>query len=169
MNPKTVLFDGHQPNISIELAKDAEKMGIPVILDAGSVSDGTQILLPFTDYLVASEAYAREFTSQENLHSALNILNEYVNTVVITMGAAGVLWKNKYEQGKMDAVKIKAIDTTGAGDTFHGVFALGVAKGKKLIENLNCASVAAALCCTKFGARSGIPHRVNVEDYISTL
>ena len=166
IKPKTILFDGHESKISLLLAKKAKSLGIITILDAGSVHKGTLTLLPYIDYLVCSAVFAKAYISSKNLNKILNELTKIVKNVVITLGKNGLIWKTDNSSGKLKAYKINAIDTTGAGDTFHGAFALGVAKNKKLIDNLIYSSAAAALCCSKIGARKGIPKNKEVESFI---
>jgi len=155
--PKSMLFDGHQPTLSLELAKTAKSRKIPIILDAGSVHEGTLKLLPLTDYLVTSCRFAQDFTGGLNGQEALRALSIHSPFVVITCGENGLVWKNGADEGAMPCFPVKAIDTTGAGDTFHGAFALALAEGREPLEALRYASAAAALCCTRIGARAGIP------------
>lgn len=164
---KAMLFDGHQPVISLDLAKTANRRKIPTILDAGSVHEGTLKLLPITDYLVASAKFARDFSGEPNMGAALKILSNYSPFVVITLGEKGLLWKNGTAGGELPAFTVEVIDTTGAGDTFHGAFALAIAKGREFIDALRYASAAAAICCTRLGARPGIPTRKELEDFLS--
>ena len=71
IKPKTILFDGHEPEISLSVAKKAKKLNIPIILDAGSVHKGTIELLPFTDYLVCSEKFAKSYCKSNDIKEAL--------------------------------------------------------------------------------------------------
>ena len=164
--PKTILFDGHEPEISLILAKKAKSMSIITILDGGSVHKGTLTLLPYTDYLVCSEIFAKTYNPSQNLNETLDKLNKIVKNVIITLGKNGLIWKTNESSGKLKAYKINTIDTTGAGDTFHGAFSLGIAQNKELTKNLIFSSAAAALCCLKIGARSGIPGYKEVEKFI---
>ncbi len=166
IKPKTILFDGYEPEISVFLAKKAKSLKIKTILDAGSVHKGTLNLLPYTDYLVCSEKFAKSHIPSKDLDEILNELNKICKNVIITLGKNGLIWKTDESSGELKAYKVNAIDTTGAGDTFHGAFALGIANNKNLIENLMYSNAAAALCCTKIGARIGIPKHKEVENFI---
>ena len=66
INPKAIIFDGHEPIISKKIAIIANKKKIPVILDAGSLHDGIISLIPYTTYLIASEKFAFDFTKEKN-------------------------------------------------------------------------------------------------------
>jgi len=162
-NPKAILFDGLEPEISFPLAEFAKQRGIPTILDAGSVHYGTKKLIHMVDYLVASEKFAREFTSEADEEEAAKKLNEYAQSIVITLGERGLVWKNGPDTGRKQSFSVGTVDTTGAGDAFHGAFAAGIADGKKWDELLLYSSAVAALCCTKLGARLGIPTSEEVK------
>ena len=157
ITPKVVLFDGHEPHLSISLLKRTQREGIPTILDAGSVHEGTLALMERMDYLVCSEKFALQFASDEQ--AALSRLAELSPTVVITLGDRGLIWQRGQERGFLPAFLVKAIDTTGAGDAFHGAFAVAVASNMNWLDVLRYASAAGALCCTKIGARSGLPSK----------
>ena len=163
-NPKAILFDGLEPEISFPLAEFAKQRGIPTIMDAGSVHYGTQKLTNLVDYIVASKKFACEFTSETDEEKAVKKLSEYAPSVVVTLGERGLIWKNKRDMGWKPAFTVDAVDTTGAGDAFHGAFAAGIADGKKWDELLRYSSAVAALCCTKLGARLGIPTSEEVKE-----
>ena len=156
-HPQVILFDGHEPEVSLALMKAIEGRGISTVLDAGSVHRGTLKLLERVDYLVASQKFARECTGRENPEQAALKLGQACSAVVITLGEAGLAWKNKERSGSLPAFPIDAVDTTGAGDAFHGAFAAGLANGKPWKDLLVYASAAGALCCTQYGARPAIP------------
>jgi sulfofructose kinase len=157
VSPKVILFDGHEPQVSLDLLKLARKKSIPTVLDAGSLHEGTEQLMDKVDYLVCSEKFAKQFAEDEN--SALDRLVKISNHVVITLGEKGLIWQCENERGNMPAFPVTAIDTTGAGDAFHGAFSAAVAMQMNWLEVLRYASTAGALCCTKIGARSGLPSR----------
>lgn len=163
---KTLLFDGHEPHISLRLARHARKNGIPTILDAGSVHPGTLALSEFSDYLVASEKFAQQYSG--DVRTALTQLADIAPAVVITLGEQGLIWRRGTERGELQAFPITAIDSTGAGDAFHGAFAAALSAGKTWLEILDYASAAGALCCTKTGARTGLPSRQELFNFLKT-
>ncbi len=165
-NPKAILFDGLEPEISFPLAEFAREHGIPAIMDAGSVHYGTQKLTNLVDYIVASKKFACEFTSETDEEKAVKKLSEYAPSVVVTLGERGLIWKDNRDMGWKPAFTVDAVDTTGAGDAFHGAFAAGIVDGKKWDELLRYSSAVAALCCTKLGARLGIPTSEEVKEFL---
>lgn len=189
VRPRAILFDGHQPAVSVPLAKKAREQNIPTVLDAGSVHKGTLELAPLCGYLAASEKFARDLSGEKDPARALGFLARIAPVAVITLGGAGLIWaagaaaspQRQYRQavpipkperqaeqqgGSIEAFPVDAVDTTGAGDIFHGAFALRIAGGDDLLSALRYASAAAALGCAKMGARAAIPTRAEVEEFL---
>ena len=158
---KVILLDGHEPHISMALTDYAKKYNIPVVLDAGSLNPSTLALLSKVDYAVCSEKFALQFTGDVDV--ALQEISGMAPTVVITLGEKGLIWKKGNKQGRLKALSIEAIDTTGAGDAFHGAFAFGVASNMAWDELLQFSSIAGSLCCQKIGARLGLAHLSEVH------
>jgi sulfofructose kinase len=157
VHPKVALFDGHEPHVSIAYCGELRDRHIPTVLDAGSLHVGTQALMSQVDYLVCSEKFALQAAGSVEL--ALAQFAEIAPNVVITLGERGLHWRRGAEQGFMPAFTVADVDSTGAGDAFHGAFAAAVAQRMDWRETLRYASAAGALCCTKMGARPGLPTR----------
>ncbi len=162
LTPKVILFDGHQPELSFALNRQARQRRIITLLDAGSVHPGTQgLVAPGTgggdpggvDYLVCSEKFAREFTGLADEAQAAGYLTRFSPHVVVTLGGRGLVWANAAGQGRLPAFPVQVVDTTGAGDAFHGALAACLAQQWPWLESLRYASAVAAICCTKRGAR----------------
>jgi sulfofructose kinase len=164
---RVILFDGHEPYISPSLARSARQRGIITLLDAGSIHSGTEELAGLVDYLVCSERFGLDFTGETNEERAIEKLKSYAPNLIITVGDRGLIWKNAGGSGRLEAFKVKAVDTTGAGDVFHGALAACLAQEKEWFESLRYASAAGALCCTKIGARLGIPGKKEVEGFLA--
>ncbi|VVM06016.1 partial ribokinase, partial [Methylacidimicrobium cyclopophantes] len=159
---RAMLFDGHEPEISLRLACEARQRGIPTVLDAGSLHAGTESLSGIVDYLVASERYAVQTTGSIDPEEALRRLAAIHRCVVITLGERGLVWSEKEVRGRLGAYPIRCVDSTGAGDAFHGAFALGVARGMAWNALLRFGSAAGAIACTRLGARQGLPRAEEV-------
>ena len=166
VNTRVILFDGHEPYISPTLARDAKNKGIVTVLDAGSIHSGTEELAGLVEYLVCSEKFGFGFTGETSDEKALDKLSSYAPNVVITVGNRGLVWKNRAGSGSLEAFNVTAVDTTGAGDVFHGALAACLAQNREWLESLRYASGAGALCCTKIGARLGIPSKEEVEAFL---
>jgi len=163
-----LLFDGHEPLLGEFLAKQAKQQGIATVLDAGSLHAGTRTLAPLVDYLVCSEAFALAYANNDDPLQALAALAELAPHVVITLGERGLLWMSSENRGEMAAMPVKVVDTTGAGDVFHGALCLAVARRTEWREALHCASAAAALSCKRLGARPAIPTASELQTFLSS-
>ncbi len=160
--PRVLLLDGHELEASLQALKMFPNA--KTILDAGSLREGTRELAKHVDYLVSSERYACQLSGLADLNSSENqsraIAALYAwngRPVFITRGEKGVLHGDDQHVELLPAFCVQAVDTTGAGDIFHGAFAYGVFRGLPLQETLRLASAAAAISVTKYGGRSSIP------------
>lgn len=163
-NPKVVLFDGHEPHISLDFLARAYS-DIPSVLDAGSLHDGTQALLDKVSHLVCSEKFALQYAGDES--QALQRLAALCPCVVITLGERGLIWQRGSERGRLPAPPVVAVDTTGAGDAFHGAYAAALATGMDWPDTLRYASAAGAYCCTKMGARPGLADAQQLNAFLT--
>lgn len=156
-NPKVLLFDGHQLDVSKKLIRFAKNNNIQTVLDAGSVNEGTLGLINEVDFVVASAKFARQYTDIPDQNQAFQKLAQRVNCLVVTYGCDGLKWKTLEGDGSLTAYPVKATDTTGAGDCFHGAFLYGLVENLSWIELLTFASKVAAISCTTLGGRVGFP------------
>ncbi|MCF8239862.1 MAG: hypothetical protein K9J16_00645 [Melioribacteraceae bacterium] len=168
IEPKVILFDGHEPNISLVLLELAKAKNIITILDAGSLNDGTCELYNKVDHLICSEKFALELTGENSGEEAIEKLYEQNKNVVITLGSRGLIFKNESSSGKMPAFNVDVKDSTGAGDVFHGAFAASLVFGMTYEESLNFSSAAAAMSCREIGVRAGTPDFLEVEEFLRT-
>ena len=86
--------------------------------------------------------------------------------VCVTDGANGVHFRSGKESGHSASFRVPVVDTLGAGDVWHGAFALALAEGRREVEAIRFASATAALKCTRFGGRAAIPSRAQVESFL---
>jgi sulfofructose kinase len=86
----------------------------------------------------------------------------------VTLGREGYLWREREGGGHVPAFSIAVSDTTGAGDAFHGAFALMVAEGRSTADSARVAAAVAALKCTRLGSRAGLPTRAELDAFLST-
>ncbi|QSR84833.1 carbohydrate kinase family protein [Methylacidimicrobium sp. B4] len=163
---RAILFDGHEPQLSPPIADEARRRGVPTVLDAGSFHEGTRTLAEVVDYLVASERFAAQATGSTDPEEALSRLAAPHPCVVVTLGERGLIWSSKGKRGRLAAYPVPCVDSTGAGDAFHGAFALGVARRMDWEDLLRFASAAGALACTRLGARQGLPSADEVAELL---
>ena len=157
-----ILVDGEEEEMSkriLENNKDAIK-----IIDAGSFKPSTVNLCPYVDYLVCSKNFALDYTklsydgSIESLievHKKLE--NDFHNTVIITLEDKGCFTKIDGEYKLIPSIKVKAVDTTGAGDIFHGAFTYFISHNYSLEEACRLSNITGAISTTKVGGRYSVP------------
>jgi sulfofructose kinase len=131
---------------------------IPTILDA-DVADAEvfETLLPLTDHAVFSEPALRGFAGSVDDGALAKVARYGCGVTAVTRGAAGVTWRAKDVVRRQPAYAVDAIDTTGAGDVFHGAYALAIGARLATEDAMAFAAAAAALKCTRPGGRGGIP------------
>jgi sugar/nucleoside kinase (ribokinase family) len=161
-SPRVLLFDGHA--LEASLAALAAFPDATSILDAGSWREGTATLAGKVDYLAASERFALQSTDLPDLRTddhrrrCLDAMREqFETTVIVTLGEDGLIVDDGSGLVHLPAVPVQTVDTTAAGDIFHGAFAYGVNEGMPLDACLRLASQAAALAVQRAGGRSSIP------------
>ena len=160
-------LDGHEVAASIQAAKWAREVGIPVVLDAETVKEGTEELLSLTDILITSSAFPQTLTGISDDIQALTKLSLYEPLIVcMTLGKDGALAFYKGKFIRSPGFNIKAVDSTGAGDVFHGAFIYGMLAGLPIEEILRFANAAAAMKCLSLGGRQGIPTLNEVIEFI---
>jgi len=116
-----VLIDGHQMLISAVIAEQAQKQNIPVVLDGGSWKPGLETVLPHVDYAICSANFYPP--NCQNSEQVCSYLQHYkIPHFAITQGAKPIIYHSLGQQGEIPVPTIKAVDTLGAGDIFHGAF-----------------------------------------------
>jgi len=151
-------IDGHDTPAVERADALARAHGIPVTVDVDTIYDGFDRVLPLVDYLVASSEFPAAWTGERDPFQALETLQtEYgMKVAAMTLGAHGSLARCDGRFFYAPAYVVNAVDTTGAGDVFHGAFCYAVLKGMPMRDALDFSNAMAALNCTAPGARGGI-------------
>jgi sulfofructose kinase len=152
-------LDGCDVAAAAYAARTARQSGIPVSLDVDTVYAGFETVLPNVDYLIASEAWVRAWTGIEDPMPALEgLAHEYgCRMSALTCGEKGALAFAAGRWHYSPGFRVQCVDTTGAGDAFHGAFCHAVLHGLTIPAALDFSNAAAALNCTAFGARGYLP------------
>jgi len=166
---KILHMDGLMIEACQEAARQARERGLKTVLDAGTMREGSMELASMVDVLIASERFAEPLLGKgASAEKALQYLHRLgPKEVVITLGTKGSIGVSGDEIIQQDAYKVDAVDTTGAGDVYHGAYVYGVLRGWGMGECMGFASAAAALKCTQIGAQKGIPRLEEVEGFLS--
>ncbi len=155
----------------IRAAQLARRHGIPVVADLETFDlPRFEELLALSDHLIVSENFARQFTGARSAAEGVSRLwHDDRAVVVVTGGAQGCWWRDGQcrEPRHLPAFPVKAVDTTGCGDVFHGAYAAGLALGLPVQECLRLASATAALKATRPGGQAGIPYWQTVRRFLA--
>ena len=164
---KLLHLDGHNTEAAIRAAETAKANGVIVSLDAGSILPGIETLVELSDICIASEFFARKYTGEEDIEKAVKKLFMAGKRIAaVTMGDKGVIALTPDGLIKKDAFKVSVVDTTGAGDVFHGAFAYAYIQGWDTGKCLDFAGATAAIKCTALGGRTGIPEKNEVIKFL---
>ncbi|MCM3495403.1 MULTISPECIES: ribokinase [Paenibacillus] len=136
------------------------KYGVSLILNPAPARPVPQSVIEKAAYITPNEHEALVLFGEEPLGE---VLRRYPNKLIVTEGKKGVRYYDGSQEVVVPGYKVEAVDTTGAGDTFNGAFAVALAEGMSLSDSLDFANRAAALSVTKFGAQGGMPTRREVE------
>jgi|SRR5579862_3368560 len=153
-------IDGHDTPAVEHAARIARAEGIPVTVDVDTIYAGFERVLPLVDYLIASADFPARWTGLEDPFEALAAIQRQagMRLSAMTLGAHGALaWSAEearfiYSPGFV----VNCLDTTGAGDVFHGAFCYAVLQQMTIADALEFSNAMAALNSTAYGARGGI-------------
>jgi len=151
-------IDAHDTDAVTRAAQIARRHGIPVTLDVDTIYHGFDRVLPHVDYLIASSDFPPQWTSERDPFRALELIQEEYGMRVagMTLGSYGALARSEGRFIYSPAFVVNCVDTTGAGDVFHGAFCYAVFQNMPLRDALEFSNAMAALNCTALGARGGI-------------
>jgi sugar/nucleoside kinase (ribokinase family) len=164
--PHLVLMDGWGGPAGLELARQARERGIPVLVDAGTHRKDVTDLLPYAEVAIVSEPFAAAMAGADRPEAAVELIAaQGPRLVAVTRGARSVIAgaRGTKERFEVPAFPVAAVDTTGAGDAFHGGAAWALARGLGWEEALRAGAAVAALKCRHPGARDGLPGRKEVD------
>lgn len=164
---KLLHLDGHNMDAALYAAEIAKAHGVAVSLDAGSLLPGIEKLVKLSDICIASENFARKYTGENDIaKAAATIFASGPRIAAVTSGDRGVYALTENGSVSKGAFRVPVVDTTGAGDVFHGAFAYGYTRGWETSFILDFASATAAIKCMKFGGRTGIPSAKEVLRFL---
>jgi sulfofructose kinase len=143
-----VMADNRFPEFIAPILQAARRRGIPVVLHGDRAAEPSDPLFDIASHVVFSSEALRAF-------------------LAVTNGPEDIFWLEDGAPRRMPAFAIAAIDTLGAGDVFHGAFALALAEGRDPVAAMRFGAASAALKCTRFGGIAGAPHRAEVEAFLA--
>src|SRR5712672_2340453 len=163
-----ILTESRCAEFCTDLCAEARRRGIPVVVDVDRAMSLREGLLTASSHLVFSSEPLQETADVNDDAAALRKVAKLTPSFLAgTRGPQGTIWLD--EQGNIQetpAFPVHTVDTLGAGDVFHGAFALAITEGQELRQALRFASAAAALKCTRFGGAFAAPQRIEVEELL---
>jgi sugar/nucleoside kinase (ribokinase family) len=163
-----ILTESRCAQFCTDLCVEARRRGIPVIVDVDRAMSLREGLLTASSHLVFSSEPLQETAGVADDAEALKKIAKLTPSFLAgTRGAQGTLWLD--EQGNLQqtpAFPVHTVDTLGAGDVFHGAFALAITEDQDIPSALRFASAAAALKCTRFGGAFAAPQRAEVSELL---
>jgi ribokinase len=149
---------------AIEIAHSA---GVRVILNPAPAREVPASLLSRVSIATPNEHEIKVVVGKgDRVRSVAKMLDAGTQTVLVTLGAQGVLWAEKGQQVRIPAFRVQAVDTTAAGDAFNGALAYALASELAMQEAIRYASAAAAIAVTRMGAQPSLPTRAEVKDFL---
>ena len=139
-----------------------------VVLDADRATQLDDPLFTLASHVIFSSEALRATVGLDDLSAGLCRAAEKIRTfLAVTNGPDDVLFMDAGLMQHLPVFAVAAVDTLGAGDTFHGAFALALGEGSEVVSALRFAAASAALKCTRFGGISGTPYRDETEAFLA--
>lgn len=141
--------------------KKAKEKGLLVLLNPAPASRDIIKYLKYVDIITPNE------TELEILGGKDSLLGEEISTIITTLGSRGYEIATKEKAQVYPCIKVKAVDTTAAGDTASGGLCVKLAEGKTIEEAMAFGSLAASIACTRRGAQMSVPSLEEIENFIN--
>jgi sugar/nucleoside kinase (ribokinase family) len=162
-----LLVDDYYPKLALAAARLAKKNGIPVVADLTTNPDKNLEFFRYVNVLIVPRKFAAQIGFPNDLMGALEAMRWLgPETALITLGAEGWMYLSSKGSGEGKAFPVQVVDTTGAGDAFHGGFAYGLARRWDIGRCAEFAAAVAAVKCTKPGGRAGLPSLARTMDFL---
>ena len=156
-----------------QLFNEARKIGAKTILNAAPAILDAEVLFPFVDYLIVNETELSVFArteipkNEKEVVEAMKKLQKSVRNIIATLGSKGVVALIEEKVITLNGHKVKAVDTTAAGDCFVGAFVVALQNDKIIKQAMDLANVAAAISVQRPGASSSLPTKNEMENFLT--
>jgi sugar/nucleoside kinase (ribokinase family) len=162
-----VLADNRYPEFVRPICEAARRRNLPVVLDGDRPTDDDDPLFRIASHVVFSWECLRETTGVADLSEGLlRIAGKTDAFLAVSNGPDDIVYLDHGRVRRVPVFKINAVDTLGAGDAFHGGFALAIAEGRSEVEAMRFAAAVAGIKCTRIGGSAGAPTRAEVEAFM---
>jgi sulfofructose kinase len=169
-----LLTDLTWPRGALRALEEARRLGVPAVVDADATTrtspEDAHAVLSRSTHPIFSRGGLRQHSGESEILAGLRAMRERHRTYVgVTDGEHGYYWLEGDSLEHLAAPRVETVDTNGAGDAFHGAFALSLARGESEREAARFATLVASLKCTRPGGRAGIPTSNEVAAFAATL
>ncbi len=156
-----LLVTQNETTLQVEAAKMARALGLTVCYAAAPFqAKAVQAVLPYLDSLILNEVEAEQLRDA----TGQSVTDLKIEHVIVTLGSKGARYYHRGEASDFPAHKVRAVDTTGAGDTFTGYVLAGMDRGMPMAQAIAQANRAAALMVTRHGTADVIPDLKEVHE-----
>ena len=171
INPDIIFVDGNDYEMSLKIFN--ENPDAIKIIDAGNLKEGTKELCKLCDYIVCSNDFAKEYTKinfnyddMDTIKKVYDLIsNDFQAQLVITLESLGSFTKIGNEYHLVPSIKVESVDSTGAGDIYHGAFIHFIANHYSLLDTMHYSNIAGALSVKKIGSKESMPSLKEVTNY----
>lgn len=168
--PDIILMDGQEYDLSVKFIK--KYPNAISIIDAGRPKEDIIELSKMVDYVVCSKTFAETVTKTKisDNNSIIQLYKKmkdiFSGKIIVTLEAKGALYEYNNQIKIMPSLKVKPIDSTGAGDIFHGAFTYAVANNYNLEQAIVLSNISGALSVTKIGSLASMPEKEEIRKYL---
>jgi sulfofructose kinase len=162
-----VLVDNRFADFVLPICRAAQARGIPTVIDADKATEDQHPLFGTGTHVVFSGECLRATARTDDLAAGLAHMAQFTDAfLAVTDGSGPVVWRDGEEIRRTPVFAVEAVDTLGAGDVFHGAFALALVEGRTIDAAIGFAAAAAGIKCTRFGGSTAAPGRAEVEEWL---
>ena len=156
----------------LESAKLAKANGKTFILNPAPYRVFPEELFPMIDYFTPNETEAEYFSGvhiesvEDASYAAKVLIQKGIKNVIITLGSKGAFYSNGEKELFVPSFKVEAVETTGAGDSFNGAFAVAIGEGMDVGSAMRFANAAAGISVTRYGTAQSMATRDEIEELL---
>jgi sugar/nucleoside kinase (ribokinase family) len=162
-----VLADNRYPAFVEPICAAARRRNLPVILDGDRPTDEDDPLFRIATHVIFSSECLRATTGVADLAAGLERIAHKTDAfIAVSNGPNDILFREGRKLCQLPVFAIDAVDTLGAGDAFHGGFALALAEGRNEVEAMRFGAAVAGIKCSRIGGSAGAPSRSEVEAFL---
>ena len=165
-----VLFVDDVTDATLQAAQWAKDAGVHVVIDPAQMFAGSQPILPYVDVPIVPEHFANDWMPDEPPENVVEALYDMgASIAIVTLGEHGCVVCSDEGVQRFPTFPVEVVDTTGAGDAFHGAFMVALLHEEwDIAQKVQFASAVGAMNCRSMGGRTGLPTLTEVDAFIAS-